>query len=123
MIGLWLSHELCPYPPALFDSIELLKTANKADRASGLKEQFIPDRLLISTVMVVFDGGMLVQKIRWRLANFFSDTCPSYLQYVAKISSGKAKILVFDGYRGACTKNITHIRRKRHNCSKLFILN
>lgn len=71
MIGLWLSHELCPYPPALFDSIELLKTANKADRASGLKEQFIPDRLLISTVMVVFDGGMLVQKIRWRLANFF----------------------------------------------------
>ena len=48
------------YPPVLFDSIELHKTANKADRASVVEEQFILDictvtfdRLLISTVMVV----------------------------------------------------------------------
>ena len=32
-------HELCPFPPTLFDSVDLLKGSNKSELAKAIQEQ------------------------------------------------------------------------------------
>ena len=122
-----LTHELCPYAPSLFDSPELLKTANKAELATSIIELFIPDTTSFSfsmeeqiDVVSVVDGGMLVQKVKWILGSTFTDICSEYIRYITALSSRREVTIVFDGYKEHSTKDMTHRRRKRHNCADIF---
>ena len=101
--------------------------ADKIDLATSLIDLFIPDIGPVSfsteqqpAIKSVIDGGMLVQKVKWRMGSFFTDICGEYTRFITKLSSGREVIVIFDGYREHSTTDITHRRRKRHSCADIF---
>ena len=59
-------HELCSYPPALFDSSLLLREPQKHVLANGIWGLVTPDiPRIIGEVQYVLDGGALLQRIPW----------------------------------------------------------
>ena len=59
----------------------------------------------------VLDGGALIHSIPWVRGSIYKDVCTLYTNYVRR-KYGNA-IIVFDGYEGLSTKNITHQRRTK----------
>jgi hypothetical protein len=60
-------------------------------------------------VQYVLDGGALVQRIPWTRGSTYYYICRLYTEYVTR-KYGEA-IVVFDGYEGTSTKDMTHQRR------------
>lgn len=59
----------------------------------------------------VFDGGSLLQRIKWTTGETYKETAP---KYVALVKRNNYPIVVFDGYRNsASTKCVTHRKRAR----------
>ena len=114
-----LEYELCPFPPALFDSPDLLKTANKADLAHAIEEMVVPVQSTLSSCNIsttphyIIDGGMLLQKLKWSKGTTFAEICEPYVRYLQSISRQNVTV-VFDGYCTSSTKDMVHRRRKRH---------
>lgn len=106
-------YELCTYPPALFDSMLLLRSANKAALAESLWKlvkgiQDVP--VCSSTVQYILDGGALLHRIPWSIGSTWMEICNCYVRYVME-KYNKA-IVVFDGYNsGPNTKDATHAKR------------
>ena len=104
--------ELCTFPPALFECPGLLNEAQKPALASAIwtsarqEEESIPKK-----VQFVIDGGALLHKIPWVRGSTFKSIIQGYVLYVTK-SFGHA-IVVFDGYTGSSTKDMTHKRRSK----------
>ena len=59
----------------------------------------------------MFDGGALIYRIPWTLGSTYGTIIEKYVNYVIK-KHGQATI-VFDGYVGASTKDMTHKRRAK----------
>ena len=59
----------------------------------------------------ILDGGALVHRLPWKTRSTFASILQSYSDYVI-IKYGKA-VIIFDGYCGASTKDITHRQRTR----------
>jgi len=60
-----LEYELCPYPPALFESPNLMRKADKAPLLKSLKRQAGVEEELRGNILVehyVFDGGSLLRR-------------------------------------------------------------
>ena len=75
-----------------------------------------PDRPDITgEVQYVLDGGALIQRIPWTRGATYKEICTVYTSYVKK-KFGEA-IVVFDGYDGTSTKDMTHRRRAKGQAS------
>ena len=109
-------YELCSYLPALFDSAQLLREPQKPVLANAIWALLSPSRPDITgEVRYVLDGGALVQRIPWTRGATYKDICTMYTRYVMK-KFGEA-IVVFNGYDGTSTKNMTHCRRAKGKAS------
>ena len=105
-------YELCSYPPALFDSSLLLREPQKPMLTNAIWALLTPDIPGVTgEVQYVLDGGALLQRIPWTCGATYKDICTVYTAYMAK-KYGKA-IVVFDGYGGRSTKDMTHQRRSK----------
>ncbi|KAJ8377229.1 hypothetical protein AAFF_G00264570 [Aldrovandia affinis] len=63
----------------------------------------------VQYVQYVLDGGALVQRIPWTRGSTYMGICKRYSEYVTR-NYGEA-VVVFDGYQGTSTKDMTHRRR------------
>ena len=108
-------HELCSFPPALFESSGLPRLPNKSTLADSmwatLKNPDWESPPVNSQVHIVLDGGALLQRVIWPRGSTYNDILQLYAEYVER-KYGKVTV-VFDGYgNGPSTKDITHLRRK-----------
>lgn len=106
-------YELCHYPPALFESPQLLRQASKASLADAMwdivkeSQQESAPKL---DVHYIIDGGALLQRLPWRRGDLFETICQMYVDYVMRKYSQAT--VVFDGYMdGPSIKDMTHKRR------------
>ena len=113
-LELAFKHELCSYPPALFDSSLLLHEADKpalADAIWKIYESGVSADIPDDGIQYVLDGGALLQRIPWSRGSTYGDICHQYTEYVAR--NYKDAIVVFDGYENMNTKDMTHQRRSK----------
>ena len=105
-----LQYELCSYPPALFESADLLLEPQKASLADAIWKLTMPDdEKLPEVYRTVLDGGALLHKIPWTKGSTFASILHSYIEFVKK-QYGHPTV-VFDGYEASSIKDMTHIRR------------
>ena len=81
---------------------------NYIKSCSTLQHLTAPCSLAARTIL---DGGALVHCLPWKIRSTFASILESYSDYVIK-KYGKA-VIVFDGYCGASTKDMTHRQRTR----------
>nr|XP_054767556.1 uncharacterized protein LOC129274841 [Lytechinus pictus] len=110
-LPLVFSHELCSYPPALFESSYIPLKANKAAIADALWKLLGNEQQhLSSDVHFILDGGALLHRLPWPRGIPYDHIRQLYVDYVIR-KYGKATV-VFDGYEdGPTTKDVTHLRR------------
>ena len=116
-----LKQGICPYPPAIFDLVNLLKAANKSDLAHSSKSLTPSSYNTLhtsGTKNYVLDGGMVLQKPKWRKGITFEEICELYFKFIMSISQDAT--VVFDGYLGNSTKDVTHRRQWRHQFSDIL---
>ena len=107
-----LKYELSTYPPALFESSDCLNEPQKSNFADAIwainthQEAFVP-----KNAKYVLDGGALLHRIPWTNGSSYRSIIAKNIEYVIK-KYGKATV-VFDGYIGASTKDMTHRRRAK----------
>lgn len=109
-------HELCSYPPALFESRNVLLPANKPVLANAIWAVVgdVSDdqkkNIKTGQLKYVLDGGALLHKIPWDIGKSYRTICQSYISYVEKYGN---PVIVFDGYQsGPTPKDCTQTRRK-----------
>ena len=112
-----IGYELCPYPPALFESTILLLEADKPALATALRQvtgKVSPDSDSTTqqtniTDHYVLDGGSLLCRIKWVKGETYGNIAEQYPNFVLK-TYGVATV-VFDGYKDApSVKDNTHFR-------------
>ena len=109
-------HELCSYPPALFDSSLLLREAHKPALADAIWVLLGPDvqaDVPNEDSRCVLDGGALIQRIPWIRGSTYGCIVNQYTEYVTH--KYRDAVVVFDGYDNANTKDMTHQRRSKGN--------
>ncbi len=80
--------------------------------ANAIWTLLTPDSFGITgEVQYVLDCGALLQHIPWSQGATYKEICSHYSWYVSK-KYGEA-LVVFDGYEGRSTKDITHKRRTK----------
>ena len=100
---------LYSHPPALFDTFMLLRQPQKPVLADAIWALHTPDLPGVTGhVQYVLDGEALVQHIPWTHGSTYKDICKLYMEYVTR-RFGEA-VVVFDGYQGTSTKDVTHSR-------------
>ena len=88
----------------------LLRLPQKPVLANAIWALLISELPVITgQVQYVLDDGALVQRIPWKRGSTYNDICQLYTDYVRR-KYGVA-IVVFDGYKGTSTKDMTHHRR------------
>ena len=112
-------HELSVFPPRLFASdTMMLNSDNKSQLLTTIKAVEDETTTNEENMNYVVDGGMLVQRIPWKVGASFSDIMASYHTFLAKYSSQKTTV-VFDGYKNS-TKDMVYQKRTRHfNCANI----
>ena len=103
--------ELCSNPTALFDSSLMLLQPQKPELADAIWAKLTSNVTLpTGEVQYVLDGGALIHRIPWpRGSPTYREICNAYVNYATQ-KYGKA-IIVFDGYTGTSTKDMTQQRR------------
>jgi hypothetical protein len=111
-----LQYELCSFPPSIFESVTLLRKADKPQLAKAIQEyatEMLSETSVTSVetdTQYVLDGGSLIHRIPWSKGVTYDVIAGSYASFVIK-RYGLATI-VFDGYEsGLSIKDMTHIRR------------
>lgn len=113
-----MEYELCPYPPALFESKDTLRKADKpalADAIHSLDKQDDANKDDVpKTDHYVLDGGSLLHRLNWKNGDTYGSIAANYATFTVK-QYGKATV-VFDGYSDRPTiKDNTHKRRGHNN--------
>ena len=107
-------HELCSYPPALFDSSLLLRETHKPALADAIWVLLGPDvqaDVPKKDSRYVLDGGALIQRIPWSRGSTYRCIVSQYTEYVTH--KYRDAVVVFDGYDSTNTKDMTHQRRSK----------
>jgi len=106
-------HELCSYPPVLFEEKGIILAPNKPVLAKAILEESPQnERGPAEDHSYVIDGGALLHRIPWQVGETYNETIAHYTDYVIK-KYGRATV-VFDGYSdGPSTKDATHQRRNK----------
>ena len=107
----FFDHELCHYPPSLFDSAYTIRPTMKSSLANALwssEAAKLPGPS--EAVQYVLDGGALLHRIPWSKGASYDQIFEQYTSYVTR-KYGQA-VIVFDGYSDApSTKDCAHSRR------------
>ena len=116
-LGLFLSYELCPEPPCLFDSGQLRKTDKSKLRELLLTNANVHSNKkgLPNDSLKVLDGGHFLHCVKWPETDDvnYDQLCDHYLSYALN-NFGDGITVVFDGYgRPHSIKNQEQNRRKR----------
>ena len=107
-----LAYELCTYPPALFESPNLLLEPQKATLADAIWNFAKPDQCTVpARALTVLDGGALLHRLPWKRGSSFFEILCKYTEYVKNRYPNVT--VVFDGYETASTKDMTHRRRNK----------
>src|SRR6218665_2890499 len=108
-----MRYELSPFPPALFDSINVFRKADKPQLAHAISEHArdgILD-LVPETEKYVLDGGSLLHRILWRKRESYCVIAQSYADFTVR-QYAIGTTVVFDGYeQGPSIKDNTQLRR------------
>ena len=119
------SHKLSPYPPALFQSKNILLKPDKSQLLHAIKDYTTTSeaertKSIPETDHYVLDGGSLLHRLKWTEGSLYTSIAGSYASFTIN-KYGKATI-VFDGYNGEpSTKDNAHERRKNHVSNKVQI--
>jgi hypothetical protein len=80
-----LSFELCTFPPSLFSSFKVTRTADKASLTNALmKIEGLEGLMTLPSSQRVLDGGWLVHKIPWTAGSTYSEVVGFYVDYVTR---------------------------------------
>ena len=91
-------YELSPYPPALFDTSSLMRSASKPKLAEALsKVQLAEVEALQEGVKYVLDGGALLQRFPWEIKRTYKQISETYVGFIKK-NFGRNVVIVFDSY-------------------------
>lgn len=108
-----MSHELSPFPPALFETTHVFRKADKPQLAHALSEH-TGDAIMDSvptTESYVLDGGSLIHRLTWRNGDTYGAIAQLYADFTVR-HYGSTATIVFDGYEeGPSIKDNTHLRR------------
>ncbi len=115
----FFKYELCSHPLALFDKNCQMRIADKHEFAKAIASignYYDPlkcqiEHLKDEPVQYVLDGGALLHRINWYKNEPFLNIYDRYYKYVST-KYGDATI-VFDGYTGASTKDMAHMKRSK----------
>jgi len=114
-------YELCSYPPALFQTIDVLLEADKPALAEAIWKQLplvVRNTVLPQNVQYVLDGGALLHRIPWNSGKTYEGISSHYVRYVGDRYGNT--VIVFDGYvRTPSTKDVAHSRRVQSHSSPL----
>ena len=110
-----LTYELSPYPPALFETRNILRKADKPqlpqairDHAADLSSEAVMNSIP-KTDCYVLDGGSLLHRLPWKKGDSYNAIAESYA-YCTVRHYGQATV-VFNGYgEGPSIKDNTHQR-------------
>ena len=69
------SYELCSYPPALFETTDILLSASKSTLVDAMWNQVPNTPSLPPNVQYVFDGGALLHRIPWHTSETYDGIC------------------------------------------------
>ena len=75
-------YELCSYPPALFQTIDILLEADKPALAEAIWKQLplaVRNTVLPQNVQYVLDGGALLHRIPWNSGETYEGICSRYV--------------------------------------------
>ena len=111
-----LTYERSPYPPALFETRNILRKADKPqlaqasrDHAADLLSESVMNSIA-KTDCYVLDGGSLLHRLPWKKGDSYNAIAESYADFTVR-HYGQATV-VFDGYgEGPSLKENTHQRR------------
>ena len=106
------THEPCSYPPALFQTTNVLLSPNKAALTDVMWKQVTDMPSPATPAQYVLDGDALLHRILWPSGEKFDAICSRYDQYVW--DKDRSPVIVFDGYQnGPSTEDNTHSRRTK----------
>ena len=115
------SYELSSVAPSLFDDNGFMRGGSKADLAKAMitDKSYIPTEngkeiLVDSNVEVIFDGGALLNRLKWPRRCKMSKVIQSYVTNINDlVGKNVTKVtVVFDGYLESSTKD--HVHKKRY---------
>ena len=96
-----LMYELSPYPPAIFETRNILRTADKPqlaqairDHAADLSSETVMNSIH-KTYCYVLDGGSLLHRLPWKKGDSYNAIAESYADFTVR-HYGQATV-VFDG--------------------------
>ena len=111
-LGDALKHELCTFPPALFETTGVLNNARKPQLAEALSSMVVMSSNMDQTIQeFVIDGGSLIQRIPWERQSTIKNIMHKYVEYVRQ--NYGSPTVVFDGYGSPSTKDMTHRQCKK----------
>ena len=120
-----LTYELSPYPPALFETRNILRKADKPQLAQAIQEytKDVSSEAVMNTVPAtdcyVLDGGSLLHCLPWNKGDSYGTITESCAEFTVK--NYGLETVVFDGYgAGASIKDNTHQRRGKLASSHSF---
>ena len=128
-----LTYEMCAYPPSLFESLHILRKANKPDlkvaickhvqefasptdsaesEQSHEHSQVFCETEPVVPMRYVLDGGSLLDRVKWKKHSSYAEIPAAYVNIV-KTGYPNA-VIIFDEYsNGPSTKDVTHKRRSK----------
>ena len=124
-LGEVLTYELSPYPPALFETRNILRKADKPQLAQAIRYHAVDlssEAVMNSipkTDCYVLDGGPLLHRLPWKKGDSYNAIAEYYGDFTVR-HYGQAT-MVFDGYgEGPSMKDNTH-QRRRKTCILLLV--
>lgn len=107
----YMSYELAPKPPSLFQDGAMRKPAKSA--LGTVLKSFAPmQHSLPNNCQFVVDGGYLLHSVVWPQRSTYGSVCQGYISYVLK-HYGAGITTVFDGYSTISTKAAEQMRRAK----------
>ena len=109
-------YPLAPYPPALFETRNILRKADKPQLAQTIREHAadLSSEAVMNSIpktdCYVLDGGSLLHRLPWKKGDSYNAIAESYADFTVR-HYGQATV-VFDGYgEGPSMKDNTNQRR------------
>ena len=105
----YLSYELAPQPPSLFQD-GLMRKSPKSALGQLLRSKAPLESRFPDDAMYIVDGGYLLRVVIWPANSTYSQVCDEYVSYTER-HYGNEAIVVFDGYE--CTTSTKSAEQKR----------
>jgi hypothetical protein len=105
----YLSYELAPQPPSLFQD-GLMRKSPKSALGQLLRSKAPLESRFPDDAKYIVDGGYLLRVVIWPANPTYSQVCDSYVSYTER-HYGNETIVVFDGYE--CTTSTKSAEQKR----------